>query len=391
MNEDFFKEITGFSQFAELTDRRHYTPAPEDWDMVLCDVRHSTEAIAAGKYKEVNLVGASAIMAILNISDSVSLPYVFGGDGATILTPARLTPAAIDALRAVQAKIFNAFGLELRVGHTPLAALYAKGARLEVGKFDLSPHISQAMFQGNAISLAEEWLKKGGGPIQLCQADHSREPDLQGLECRWQPIENRNGEMLSLLVRVSDAHAEHGWDIYRNILDEIHRIYPEGAQANPMRSSGMQLNLWPGNLRKEALLRGGATWQSRLGYVLRTYIYTLIGHWCIKTGKQAGTFDGSRYLSELVLNSDVKKFDEMLRMVLDSTQAQSTALKAMLEKKRDAGQIAYGLHSSPQALMTCLVFGYAGNHVHFIDGADGGYALAAKQMKQQLALGAQTS
>jgi hypothetical protein len=33
--------------------------------------------------------------------------------------------------------------------------------------------------------------------------------------------------------------------------------------------------------------------------------------------------------------------------------------------------------------MTCLVFSLAGDHVHFIDGADGGYALAAKQMKQQ--------
>ena len=55
----------------------------------------------------------------------------------------------------------------------------------------------------------------------------------------------------------------------------------------------------------------------------------------------------------------------------------------MLKKRFELGQITYGIHESSQALMTCLVFSLAGNHVHLIDGADGGYALAAKQMKQQ--------
>ena len=37
------------------------------------------------------------------------------------------------------------------------------------------------------------------------------------------------------------------------------------------------------------------------------------------------------------------------------------------------------------ALMTCFVRSYQGNHVHFVDGSNGGYALAAKQLKAQLA------
>jgi hypothetical protein len=44
----------------------------------------------------------------------------------------------------------------------------------------------------------------------------------------------------------------------------------------------------------------------------------------------------------------------------------------------------YGLHISDRALMTCLVFERNGRQVHFVDGADGGYALAAKEMKQKL-------
>jgi hypothetical protein len=34
--------------------------------------------------------------------------------------------------------------------------------------------------------------------------------------------------------------------------------------------------------------------------------------------------------------------------------------------------------------MTCLVFDYAGRHLHFIDGADGGLFMAAKALKERL-------
>ena len=49
-----------------------------------------------------------------------------------------------------------------------------------------------------------------------------------------------------------------------------------------------------------------------------------------------------------------------------------------------AGRLAYGLHRSSAALITCLVRSYAGQHLHFVDGADGGYALAARELAAQL-------
>ena len=45
----------------------------------------------------------------------------------------------------------------------------------------------------------------------------------------------------------------------------------------------------------------------------------------------------------------------------------------------------YGIQISDSALMTCMVFDRKDRHLHFVDGASGGYALAAKQMKGQLA------
>ena len=47
-------------------------------------------------------------------------------------------------------------------------------------------------------------------------------------------------------------------------------------------------------------------------------------------------------------------------------------------------KIKYGIHESENALMTCFVTKISdGGHIHFIDGDNGGYALAAKQMKKK--------
>jgi Protein of unknown function (DUF3095) len=49
---------------------------------------------------------------------------------------------------------------------------------------------------------------------------------------------------------------------------------------------------------------------------------------------------------------------------------------------QSAGTIRYGLHRQDAALMTCFTPSVTeGNHVHFIDGAGGGYAAAAAALK----------
>jgi hypothetical protein len=70
--------------------------------------------------------------------------------------------------------------------------------------------------------------------------------------------------------------------------------------------------------------------------------------------------------------------------VTDLPPRQQRALTACFENRYLRGQIVDGVHSSREALMTCLVFNSQGNHVHFIDGNDGGYALAAKELKGRL-------
>ena len=88
---------------------------------------------------------------------------------------------------------------------------------------------------------------------------------------------------------------------------------------------------------------------------------------------------------DMLANSDYRKFDDMLRMVVDCTVGQAKAIENYLAELHVQGRIAYGTHYSDTALMTCFVPSTASDgHVHFIDGSDGGYALAARQLKAQL-------
>jgi len=95
-----------------------------------------------------------------------------------------------------------------------------------------------------------------------------------------------------------------------------------------------------------------------------------------------GRFIPEKYERELVENSDFRKFDDSLRMVLDCTPELANEIEDYLKAAAADGVVRYGIHRQEAAMMTCFAPSPANpNHVHFIDGADGGYAVAAAVMK----------
>ena len=84
-------------------------------------------------------------------------------------------------------------------------------------------------------------------------------------------------------------------------------------------------------------------------------------------------------------HSDFRKFDDMLRMVIDCSSDQLSSMRDKLQVLREEHGVCYGIHESQAALMTCYTPSFSqGGHVHFIDGSNGGYAMAAKQLKAQI-------
>jgi hypothetical protein len=69
-------------------------------------------------------------------------------------------------------------------------------------------------------------------------------------------------------------------------------------------------------------------------------------------------------------------------MTLDCTPPVADRLEALLDSARMSGAARCGVHRQEAALMTCFVPSPTrSDHVHFIDGAMGGYAAAARALK----------
>jgi hypothetical protein len=99
-----------------------------------------------------------------------------------------------------------------------------------------------------------------------------------------------------------------------------------------------------------------------------------------------GKFAPKRYLQQVVENSDFRKFDDGLRMILDCTPELAADIEQRLAAAAAQGIVRYGLHEQDAAMMTCFTPSVMrADHVHFIDGARGGYASAATVLKARAA------
>ena len=128
MTTNFYADLPVFNEFSGFTDFTSYADVPDDWVVMISDVVGSTIAIKAGRYKDVNMVGAASITAVLNACGQTQVPFVFGGDGGTIVVPPNLQVAATKALCALRDKSDDIFDLKLRVGAVPVAASAQKGS-----------------------------------------------------------------------------------------------------------------------------------------------------------------------------------------------------------------------------------------------------------------------
>src|SRR5579863_9800904 len=114
-DQDFYAAMPVFDSFADVIKPSSYRPVPEDWAVGFSDVVGSTKAIAEGRYKAVNMVGAGVIAAVANALARRPFPYVFGGDGASFAVGAADAPAASEALRAMAVFAREELQMELRV------------------------------------------------------------------------------------------------------------------------------------------------------------------------------------------------------------------------------------------------------------------------------------
>ena len=380
---NFYADIESFDNFSKVADVDNYVIAPDDWFVVIADIKGSTLAIGEGRYKEVNMIGAACINAVLNICAQGEIPYVFGGDGATLLTPPHRVDACKKTLLGVRHLADTKFNLSLRVGMVQVADLNRSGDhKVLVGKYRLSPNNVLATFSGGGIELAERWIKSDLKYL-VKQTQDDGTPDLSGLSCRWEPLASENGVMLSVLMQAIADKALQKANIYNSLIDTIAEITADATNAGkPVCDTNMKFRWPPRGLSAEIDATVGR--RMRFFWALRLYCYSLF-QWALdRFDWTAGSYRGKQYRVELRNNTDYRRFDDTLRILLDCSDAQANEIETMLALRAKRGELQYGIHRADSALMTCLVFNLdRGEHIHFVDGNNGGFTSAAKNLKQR--------
>src|SRR5580704_8416810 len=125
--DTFYSSIPVFRGFSRLMEPSLYRPLPGDWTVGVADIVESTRAIAAKRYKAVNMAGAAVIASVTNALEGREFPFVFGGDGASFAVAPRDAALAREALAATAAWADGELGLSLRVALVPVAQIRAQG------------------------------------------------------------------------------------------------------------------------------------------------------------------------------------------------------------------------------------------------------------------------
>jgi hypothetical protein len=373
--DQFFSILPVFTAFKGVADAANYRPLPGDWWIASADIVDSTAAIEGGRYKAVNMAGASVISAVLNAVGHFDLPFVFGGDGAMVAIPPSALVAATAALAAVQLYVRQELDLDLRAALVPVSDIRTAGLDVRVARFKVSDEVSYAMFAGGGGAWAEQQMK--AGRYLVAPAPEGSRPDLTGLSCRWNPIASRHGAIVSIIA-VPVAGTPVG-AFERLVGDIVALASGEEREGHPVPADGPSLGLSREGLETEVRSVSAARRLKRRGRILVEAALT-IG--LSRLGLTLGRFNPVTYRQDVARNSDFRKFDDGLKMTIDVEPARLAAIEARLERAAREGICRYGLHRQDEALMTCIVpTALSRNHMHFIDGANGGYAMAASRLK----------
>ncbi len=368
------------AELADWAGLAAFVPVPGDWVVLVADVRGSRAAVRAGRYRDVNTVGAACVVAAANACASEDFPFSFGGDGACVVLPPGMARRTAQEWSRLQGLARRRFGLELRSGQVPVQALRARGADLRIARQPSGAGIPLTLFGGGGLALAERLVK--GAAEAPPSADDDGAPRVDGLECRWNDVPSGRGSVVTLLVAPRPGQVE----ALRPVLLALQHLLPG---AMPVRRDNLPLSWPPRQLGAESALKapGGLTWRLRhaAGLGLSLLAATVVRATRGRPGSAA-----ARYLASLLQAVDHVRYDDVLRAVLDLDPVQARSLEGLLQRLHAEGRLDYGLHHSDRVHMTCFVRTLS-RHLHFVDGGDGGYFEAALRLDAcRAAVGAPT-
>ncbi|MDO6381294.1 DUF3095 domain-containing protein [Leptospira santarosai] len=390
--QNFYKYLPALSSFTEIIEPSNYFTVPDDWNIIITDVVNSTDAIQNGNYKDVNIAGGITAMAVSNLMGDMDYPFLFGGDGMTLLLPDSVLSGVKDILFSIRESVKNNFGLKLRAGIVNAGELKRSGKELKLCKLKISEFYNQAILTGSALDMAESLIKNADtvNPYIIPLAHKPKiEPDFTGFTCRWQDIPSHRGETVSFIVKMNSSSVASDQELLKIVLDQVSVLLGNDSEIHPLKEEKIKVDLSGKYFRKEATVHSG----NRNGIfhflkMLKIKIEGITVNLAINTQWKFGPKVNGMELRELrksqVIASDFRKYDGTLKMVIACDSDSRELFLKFLDDLYQQGKLFYGYHVSDRALMTCALHEGSVREVHFVDSADGGYALAAIRLKEQI-------
>ncbi|GAA4311250.1 DUF3095 domain-containing protein [Pontixanthobacter gangjinensis] len=378
INTNFYSDLAIHdSSISELIgDREKFCRLPDSWHILVADIRNSTQAVAEGKHNNVNLVATGCVIAILNLAESnnINVPFFFGGDGAVFLIPEELKDNSLAVLEKHNQNARKNFNFSLSIGSFSIADIYRENIGLQIARVRVNKNFNIPVILGTALQYAENRIKNNDYSQQI--STNGAQLDLSGMECKWDrirpPMEDQ--EVISLII---EGCEESDFSrVYSKIMAAIDDIYGSVGRRKPISVKKLKI--------KAGLHRINAELRTKLGRwslpaFLKSFMIANFGELYLKNTKA-----GMTYLQKLVELSDNLSLDGRINTVITGNSSQRKKLTAYLDKLEKLQLIRYGYHVSEESIMSCYVKDTSTDqHVHFIDGGDGGYTKAANHLKSK--------
>ena len=381
-NIHFYKRLQKQNQsLVELLSQEDsFSRVPDDWYVFVVDIENSTLAVEKGSHEDVNLSATGSIVTVLNeikkTNKEIRIPYFFGGDGTTFIIPGRLQKQILSLLENYRHHVQITTSLILRVGCVEVVEIYKLNHKIKIAKFVLTKHLTIPIVLGTGLKHAEKIIKFSFVDTQ--QKIEKIEPvNLVGMTCRWKEIGPREEEkkVVCLLVYCSEDQVQA--EVYKSVIEQIDSIFGDYKARNPISKSKLQLEISFRKIREELKITKGT-------YSLLTLLVNWIGS--VIADLYFRLFNKNvEYLKNIPASSDTMMIDGAINTVFSGTQAKIDQFIAHIDGLERLGRLNYGIHVTHSSIMSCYVEDRKNNHIHFVDGTEGGYTKAAMMYKAKIA------
>lgn len=376
INTNFYTdlEVHDTSISSLIGNKEHFSSIPEDWHVLVADIRNSTHAVQNGNHNQVNLVATGCVIAVLNLAEAhkIAVPFFFGGDGATFLIPGEIREKALSVLEKHNKNTEKNFGFSLAIGSFSVLDIYSENIDLRIARVRANEVLNIPVVLGNGLQYAEDRIKSEQFPVETYLEEAPL--NLTGMECKWDKIKppNKDQEVVSLIV--SGCEESDFSRIYSKIMANIDDIYGSVGNRKPISVKRLKIKAGLQRITDEMKTKLGR-WS--LPAFMKSFMIAYFGELYLRN-----TNAGKSYLQKLVELSDNLTLDGRINTVITGNRSQRKKLIAYLDKLENMNLIKYGVHVSEESIMSCYVKDInTDQHIHFIDGGNGGYTKAANQLK----------